>query len=268
MTASDSAFAGSIPALYDRCLGPLLFEPYAEDLAERVGRHRPSRILETAAGTGIVTAALARRLPEAEIIATDLNQAMLDVAAGRTNSDKVRFQAVDAQSLPFEDSSFDSVVTQFGAMFFPDRILAYREARRVLRPGGHFVFNVWNRLDENPASLLVAEAVAELFPDDPPDFLRRTPFGYHDKDRVQADLRSAGFTSVEVETVAKRSRAAGPAGPAEGLCLGSPLRAEIEARDPGKLEAAVEAAKRRLKPLVGRDGLDAPMSAHVFVASN
>lgn len=267
MTATDSAFAGSIPAIYDSCLGPLLFEPYAEDLAGRLAEWRPREVLETAAGTGIVTSAMARRLTEARIVATDLNQAMLDVAASRIDSARVSFRTADAQSLPFPDDSFDAVICQFGAMFFPDRRLAYREALRVLRPGGRFLFNVWDRLEENPASLAIAEAVAELFPDDPPGFIQRTPFGYHDVRKVEADLRSAGFVHIAAETVKKRSRAADSAAAARGMCLGSPLRNEIEARDPARLEAAVAAVERRLEPMVGPEGLDAPMSAHVFSAS-
>jgi ubiquinone/menaquinone biosynthesis C-methylase UbiE len=164
MTSTDAAFSGSIPALYDRCLGPLLFQPYAEDLARRVAGLAPRHILETAAGTGIVTEALAKALPQAQIVATDLNQAMLDVAAKRVRSAGVSFRQADAQALPFPDAGFDAVVCQFGVMFFPDRVLAYREARRVLRPGGHFLFNVWNGLDDNPLSGAVAAAVAQLFP--------------------------------------------------------------------------------------------------------
>ena len=266
MTSTDAAFAGSIPALYDRCLGPLLFEPYAEDLAERVEALRPKRILETAAGTGIVTERLARLLPDSEILATDLNQAMIDVAVNRAANGNVRFQAVDAQSLPFGDESFDAVVTQFGVMFYPDRIEAYREALRVLRPGGHFLFNVWDRIEENPGSLAVAEAVADLFPNDPPAFLQRTPFGYHDVARVKEDLRSAGFTRIEVETVKKRSRGQA-CDLAEGLCMGSPLRSEIESRDESRLIGAVEDSVRRLVRFEGEDGFDAALSAHVFTAS-
>jgi len=264
MEAADIQFAGSIPEYYDRCLGPFLFEPYAEDLAARARSLRPGRILETAAGTGIVTAALTRALPDAEIVATDLNSDMLRVAGRKPDARRVTFAPADAQSLPFPDSAFDLVVCQFGAMFFPDRIAAYREARRVLRPGGTFLFNVWDRLEANPASQAVAEAVAALFPGDPPSFLHRIPFGYHDKALIEADLRSAGFASVEAETVAKRSR--GNARElAPGLCQGSPLRAEIEARAPDRLEEASQAA---LAELVRRHGdpVDAAMSAHVFTA--
>jgi SAM-dependent methyltransferase len=264
MQATDTVFAGSIPDLYDRCLGPFLFEPYAADLAARARILEPRRILETAAGTGIVSAALAAALPEAEIVATDLNPGMLEVAAAKLDSARVTFAPADAQSLPFPDARFDLVVCQFGAMFFPDRVAAYREARRVLKPGGAFLFNVWDRLDANPASQTIADAVAGLFPDDPPGFLGRVPFGYHDKARVEADLRAAGFAEVEAETVAKRSRGAA-LDVAPGLCQGSPLRAEIEARAPERLEEASEAA---LAVLVERHGdpVDAAMSAHVFTA--
>lgn len=264
MGSSDTVFAGSIPEYYHRCLGPFLFEPYAEDLARRALVLGADRILETAAGTGIVTAALARALPEAEIVATDLNPDMLKVAESRFDSPRVTFAPADAQALPYPDGGFDLVVCQFGAMFFPDRVGAYREAKRVLKAGGALLFNVWDRLEANPASQAVADAVAALFPDDPPNFIDRVPFGYHDKARIEADLRSAGFAEIESETVAKRSR--GSAGEvAPGLCQGSPLRSEIEARAPDRLEEATEAALTALVERWG-DPVDAAMSAHVFIA--
>jgi len=260
MSSTDAVFAGSIPALYDRLLGPLLFEPFARDLAARAGALRPRRILETAAGTGIVTGALLGEAPEAEIVATDLNQAMLDVAATRLGSRRVAFQPADAQQLPFGESSFDLVVCQFGVMFFPDRVAAYREARRVLKPGGRFLFNAWDRLDRNPVSAAVAAAVTALFPDDPPSFYDRVPFGYHDMERIEADLRAAGFTDIAGETARKMSRVVARDA-ATGLCQGSPMRAEIEER--GSLAEATAAAVAALAPF---DGREAPMSAHVFSA--
>jgi SAM-dependent methyltransferase len=267
MASTDSAFSGSIPALYDRCLGPMLFEPYAADMAERVCGLAPRRVLETAAGTGIVTERLARALPGAEIVATDLNEAMLDVGRERPALSGMRIEAADAQALRYPDASFDAVVCQFGVMFFPDRVGAYREALRVLEPGGSFLFNVWDSLDENPAVRAIAEAVAALFPGDPPGFLGRTPFGYHDTDRVERDLRAAGFRDVRFETVVRRSRTSAPLQAAIGLCEGSPLRAEIEARDASRLGASVAAAAAALASFTGADGgVDAPMSAHVFTA--
>jgi ubiquinone/menaquinone biosynthesis C-methylase UbiE len=264
MSSTDAAFSGSIPALYDRCLGPLLFEPYAADLADRLAAVQPRRILETAAGTGIVTAALVRALPEAEIVATDLNQAMLDVAAARLSSPHVALREADAQALPFADGSFDAVVCQFGVMFFPDRLRAYRETRRVLKRGGLFLFNVWDRIEANPATQAAAAAVAALYPGDPPTFLQRVPFGYHDTKRIEADLRAAGFDDIVLEAVAKRSRSAAPREAAIGLCHGTPLRAEIEAR--GNLDQAAEAAAAAIEKLAGSEGLDVPMSAIVVTA--
>jgi SAM-dependent methyltransferase len=258
---NDSLFAGSVPALYDRCLGPMLFRPYAQDISARAAALHPARILETAAGTGIVTEALAAALPEAEIVATDLNQAMLDVAAACGLPGRVTFQAADAQALPFPDGSFDLVLCQFGAMFFPDRVGAYREARRVLRPGGRFLFNVWDSLAHNPVSALLGDTVAALFPDDPPSFYRRVPFGYHDTARIEADLRAAGFADIAVETVSQVSRVDARAA-ATGLCQGSPMGAEIEARG-GDLAAVADAAAAALAEM---DGRDMPMSAHVISA--
>lgn len=260
MTATDTVFAGSIPALYDRHLGPLLFAPYARDIAARAVALTPAAIIETAAGSGIVTAALAGALPGARIVATDLNQGMLDVAAAKAELAEVTFQAADAQNLPFPDGSFDVVVCQFGMMFFPDRVVAAREARRVLHPGGRFLFNVWDALERNPVSAAVHDALVALFPADPPGFLPRMPFGYHDAERIEADLREAGFADVRIETIVLSSRVDARAA-AHGLTHGSPLRAEIEAR--GDLHEALCAAEVALAAF---DSRDAPMSALVVSA--
>ena len=261
MTPTDIAFAGSIPALYDRYTGPLLFEPHARDIAARAAALGPRRILETAAGTGIVTEALVRALPGAEIVATDLNQAMLDVAAGRVQSAELRFQQADAQALPFADAGFDLVLSQFGVMFFPDRVGAYRETRRVLKPDGRFLFNVWDRIENNPVTATVGGAIAARFPDHAESFYRRVPFGYHDKARIEADLREAGFTNIVMETLALTSRVAARDA-AIGLVQGTPLRAEIEAHGVD-LDEAADAAAAALADL---DGKDAPMSAIVVSA--
>jgi SAM-dependent methyltransferase len=178
---SDKVFTGCIPELYDAYLVPLLFEPYAADLAARLASRPLGRVLEIAAGTGVATRAMATALPEAvAIAATDLNQAMLDRAAARGTSRPVEWRQADAMALPFADGTFDAVVCQFGVMFFPEKGRAYAEVRRVLRSGGLFVFNVWDRIQENEFADIVTTALAALFPDDPPRFLARTPHGYHD----------------------------------------------------------------------------------------
>jgi ubiquinone/menaquinone biosynthesis C-methylase UbiE len=266
MSATDIAFVGSIPALYDRYLGPLLFEPYAGIVAERAKALRPRRILETAAGTGIVTAALHAALPDAEIVATDLNQAMLDVAAEHIRSDKVSFQAADAQLLPFADSAFDLVVCQFGIMFYPDRVGANREARRVLCDGGRYLLAVWEPIERSPLVATVRDVLGELYPDNPAAFLERGPHGYGDPAQIEHDLLAAGFTDIELETVELRSTADSARLTAFALCQGSPLRLEIEQRGVPSLEEATDAVAKALERFEGPDGVDAPMSAHILTA--
>ncbi len=268
MVANDSLFTGSIPQLYERYLVPLLFESYALDLAGRVAQVAPRDVLETAAGSGVVTRALAAGLArDVRIVASDLSQPMLDHAASRQVQDgRISWRQADALSLPFADRSFDVVACQFGVMFFPDKVRGYREARRVLKPGGPFIFNVWDGLAENEFSHVVTETVASLFPADPPRFLARTPYGYHDIDGIRAELAAAGFSKVSVDKVAHKSRAPSPREPATGLCLGTPLRAEIEARDAARLDEAVNAATDALARRFGTGPIEGGISAYVFTA--
>lgn len=244
-------------------MGPLLFEPYATLVAERSALLQPDRVLETAAGTGIVTRALSEAVPQAEIVATDLNPVMLEFAGQAFRSGRVEFQKADAQELPFADASFDLVVCQFGVMFFPDKVAANREARRVLAPGGQYLLVTFDRLEHNPVPKAAQDAVAELFPDDPPDYMERGPFSYADPAVIEQDLRAGGFTDVQVETVAASSRV-DPREAAKGLVLGSPFRAEIERRDPSGLDRALDAVAEALRPWEGRD---APISAHLVTAA-
>lgn len=268
MLETDKVFAGSIPENYDRYMVPLIFEPFAADLARRAASLSPSAVLETAAGTGVVTRALAPRLsPGASYIATDLNQPMLDYAASRQAPDgRITWRQADALALPFGNAVFDLVCCQFGAMFFPDRRSAYREAKRVLKPGGHFVFNVWDRIEENVFANDVTNALAEIFPNDPPRFLARMPHGYHDTAVIRSELEDAGFSRVAIETRAEQSRASSPRVPAVAYCQGTPLRNEIEARDAGKLEAATDHAASAIAGRHGSGAVAAKIQAHVIVA--
>ena len=259
--AETDVFKHSTPELYDRYMGPLLFAPYAEYVAERVASLRPDRVLETASGTGIVTRAVSEALPDAEIIATDINPAVVGFAAQRFQSEGVSFQAADAEQLPFDDESFDLVLCLFGIMFFPDKVRANAEARRVLRPGGRYVLVSFNRLDLNPVPQAAGRAVATLFPEDP-RYMERGPFSYTDAGAIEQDLRSAGFETIQVETV-ELSSPVSAQDAAHGIVLGSPFRAEIERLDPSALECAATAVEQALQPW---DGASAPISAHIATA--
>lgn len=246
--AGDSAFVGSIPDVYERLLVPLIFAEPAAHLADTVAALDPTDVLETAAGTGVVTRALRQRLPAVDIIATDLNTSMLDEARARSGGTDVTWQQADAHRLDFADDSFDVVVTQFGVMFF-DRALAYAEVRRVLRPGGVFVFNVWGSLEDNEVPAVVAGAIAAAAPDSPPDFFRRTPYGYFQPERLVADLATAGF-DAEVEVCRGTNRASALEA-ATALSQGTPLRGEIEAHPGLDLDTATHAAATALRARFG-----------------
>ena len=262
---ADKVFAGSIPKLYDTYLVPLIFEPYAADLANRLGSRTLSRILEIAAGTGVVTRALAVALPESvSIIATDLNQAMLDQASAAGTERAVEWRQADAMQLPFPDETFDAVICQFGVMFFTDRSKAFSEVRRVLKPGGGFIFNVWDRISENEFADAVTNALESIFPNDPPRFLARTPYGYYDHRVIEQDLKNGGFVaSPQIETVTARSRAVSFRIPALAYCQGTPLRNEIESRDSSLLDEATDVAAEAIAKKFGRGSVEGNIQAHI-----
>ena len=267
MKDQELRFTGSVPGQYDRLMVPLIFRPYALEIARRARDFEPRRILETAAGTGAVTQALHEALPEADIVATDLNQPMLDVAAERIQSDRVRFVQADAQDLPFEESSFDLVVCQFGAMFFPDRVRGHSEARRVLKDGGHYLLAIWDRIERNELTNASQQALLDCFPDDPPLFMREGPFGYADPLRIESDLHEAGFDTVDIETVELRSRSPSAHDAATALCYGTPMGVEVSDREPGSLDRVFERVKQALLRFEGPEGVDAPMAAHIVTAT-
>jgi SAM-dependent methyltransferase len=268
--AGDTRFAGSIPELYDRWLVPLIFAPYADDLAARVAALTGvRRVLEVAAGTGALTRRLAASLPaDTVIVATDLNAPMLEHAAAVGTARAVEWRTADAMALPFADASFDVVACQFGVMFFPDRARAFAEARRVLRPGGTFLFNAWDRIADNDFAYAVAEALAAVFPDDPPRFMERVPHGYHDPDRIVRDLAAGGFAAPpRIRTLACRSGAPDARAVALAYCQGTPWHNEIEARDASRLAEATDAAEDALRRRFGDGALDGHLQALVVTAT-
>jgi ubiquinone/menaquinone biosynthesis C-methylase UbiE len=268
MTTTDKVFAGSIPEIYDRLLVPLIFETYARDLAARVTRVAPGNVLETAAGTGVLTRAMASQLPAgASITVTDLNAPMLDRAMSRLSADnRISWRQADALELPFVDQSFDAVVCQFGVMFFPDKVAGYREARRVLKPDGNFFFNVWDKIANNEFADVITQALAGVFPHDPPRFMARTPHGYHDVERIREELTTAGFARISVEMVEGKSVAPSPREPAIAFCQGTPLRNEIVERDASRLEDATNKAAQALADRFGTGTIEGRIRAYVIHA--
>lgn len=269
MTNRDVSFVGAIPDIYDRLMVPLLFQPFAEDLAARVSARQPASVLETAAGTGVVTRALAPQLGKgARYVVTDLNAPMLEKARAQQPEDgRLEWATADALDLPFEDHTFDALCCQFGVMFFPDRARGYAEARRVLKPGAPFIFSVWDRLAENAAFNAIGGVVLARYPDQPIDFIQRVPYGYFDQQRIREDLRAGGFTDVTIETVTRKGKAQSPRDAAMAVVQGSPVRMEILARNEADLEAVTEEAEAAVRKAFGEGPFTAQIQALVVTAS-
>jgi ubiquinone/menaquinone biosynthesis C-methylase UbiE len=264
MSSEITRFVGSIPELYDRHLGPVLFEPYAHDLAWRLPSDA-KRVLEVAAGTGRVTRQLLANLaPDAELVATDLNEPMLAEAQRRLADPRVTWQTADAQALPFADRGFDAVACQFGLMFVPDKLLALREMNRVLRPGGTLLLNVWDAVEINSATLVLHTLAFDTFPADPPLFFK-TPFSMSDASVLDALAHEAGFASVRIDTIRKTAEAKSAADLAIGFVRGNPLWNQLVDRgvDAPAFEAAVA---RALAREFGDSPCRSPLSAHVLTA--
>ena len=262
--STAAQFSGPVPATYDRILGPVLFEPYARDVVARLPAGDGLRVLEVACGTGIVTRRLQEALSgRARIVATDLNEPMVEYARDAVASPEIIWQQADAQSLPFPDGSQDVVVCQFGFMFLPDKVRGFRESRRVLAPGGTLIANVWTSLDAYPFARAMHDALAVAFPDDPPRFLE-TPYGY-EENRARADMDASGWQDVRFETLELDSACPSASHFARGFSHGSPLTHELAARG-ADLEAMTEMLARAVIPVGGDQPFTAKLSAFVITA--
>ncbi|MGB8290416.1 methyltransferase domain-containing protein [Rhizobium ruizarguesonis] len=245
--SSLAPFEEGVAEFYDSLLVPILFEPYSSEMAIVAERLKPGSILEVAAGTGALTRALRVTLdPATEIVATDLSQAMIDVGAPSLTMSRTHWMHADAQNLPFAPSMFDLVVCQFGVMFFPDKLKAYDEAKRVLRSGGRFLFTTWDSLPANDFARCVDECLASLFPSNPPDFLRNLSYSYFDIASIKEQMSSAGFDAISCDRIELTSVAAAH-DIAAAFCQGTPLREEIESRAPARISEIVDEVAEQME---------------------
>ena len=268
-TPSNAAFVGSIPRIYHQYLGPLIFEDYAKDLAARLQPKPNDRILELACGTGIVTSKIADALPAgATLVATDLNEAMLDVSREFVGANpRVTFRQADACRIPFPDQSFDAIACQYGVMFFPDKVLAMREARRVLKPGGKYVFNVWDSLEHNPIAGAANKVLGSLFPDNPPTFLAKTPYAWYDRAEIEKTVRAGGFSNFAVETVEFPCVAPSAEDASRGFLEGTPVFVALGERGVTDLTPVREAVTSAIAKQFGPRPCRSTMRAIVVTAS-
>jgi len=264
-TVPNITFGGSIPKIYDEVLGPVYFEPYAIDIAERAAKLNPSAILETACGTGRVTVHLSSKIPSAQLTASDINPDMLAIAQQKLDGKNIRWQQADATALPFADNSFDCMITQFGVMFYPDKVKGMSEALRVLKPGGTYIFSVWANIDQNPMSATGREIVTHFFENDPPAFYN-VPYSLHNIDDVTAFVKKGGFKEVTHEVLTKDCIAESAEVMAAGLIEGNPVANAIRERDPGAVSVLKNKAYETLVKRFGDHPCKATMKAIVYTA--
>jgi SAM-dependent methyltransferase len=266
MTEPLARFDGNVPAFYDRFLGPFFFDPYAREIARQIAASAPATVLEIACGTGIVTRRLRQALPPAsQIVATDLHQPMLDFARARLSGADIHWRTADAQELPFRNGAFDAAVCQFGLMFIPDKEAAFREARRVLQPGGTLAVTTWCSLEDNPTARIAAETLERLFPDDPPRF-HQIPHGMNDPVVLDRLARGAGFQTVTIERVDLEASAPSARHVATGMARGTPLAGLLADRGADH-DQVIDAFARAMRDGEGAIPYSAPMAALVLTAT-
>lgn len=265
MTTTNVSFSGSVPQLYDEYMGPMLFEPYAIDLVGRLPRIQNAKILELACGTGRVTAHLAKALPQSQLIASDLNPDMIYVAQDRVKEGVEQWMVADMASLPFHHESFDIVVCQYGIMFVPDKQQAFREAFRVLKKGGSFLFNTWDKIENNGVPMIAERAVKDYFGHAAPTFFQ-VPFSMYDPDQLRSLAEEAGFTVRKIENVLRTGYSPSADNAARGLIQGSPVIKEIRERNQEAEEALVASAARIITETYGASPAF-PLSAWVAEVS-
>lgn len=268
MSNDAAGFIGSIPQHYDQGLGPVIFADYAADVAQRVAAYHPARVLETAAGTGIVTRKLRDALPAGtHLTATDLNPPMLDIARAKFRpGEQVEFQPADAVALPFADGSFDAAVCQFGLMFFPDKAKSCSEVYRILAPGGHYLLSVWDSHRYNPFGRIAHEIAERFFPADPPQFYR-VPFSCHQIDPIKEFLIAAGFSDIRVAVIRQEREIPDAAIFARAAVLGNPFIDQIQARGGVEPEQIIETLAQEFRREFGADPGRMPLQAIVFSAT-
>ncbi|MDR3713782.1 MAG: class I SAM-dependent methyltransferase [Puia sp.] len=267
----NSSYPGSVPEKYDRYLGPLLFEPFAEDLATRIGAGLSQTpvlqdVLEIACGTGRLTRHLRRVLPPAtRLESLDLNPHMIAIAKRQVQDAQIQWGISDAQDLPYEDASFDLVVSQFGIMFIPDKAKAFTGFHRVLRPGGRLHFNTWNTIASNEVVYKASEIIDRFFPDRPPAFYR-SPFSFHDEDQIRSLVRAAGFSDIRMELRKMTGFSPTAAEAATGLVEGSPVIGFIIENAPELLFRIRESVEKEIAARFGEKPLQSPLEAWVAEA--
>lgn len=259
---------GASIAIRDRYLAPSLFAPFAEDTARRLSRFSMGPLLETSADTGVLTQAISSAMSAGlTIIATDPSAELVSFGSAKPGMARVTWQQADPAALPFADARFGIVACHFGIAMTTRRVQNFIEARRVMKQGGRFVFNVPAHLRHNPVAQSMQAAMESLFPADPPGFIGHVLHGYADTQLIDDDLTEAGFTDAIYAVADFPFVAASARDVAIGYCLGTQLRDEIEARAPCGVQRVVEGVTAALESRFGTGLIETTMRSHFVSAA-
>ena len=259
-----TVYSGTDPLVYDHQLGPVLFEPFAADLAKRADSGDMNSVLELACGTGILTARLLEKLPpQGRLVATDINPGMMERAKAKLSDNRLSFQLADAGELPFSSESFSQVICQFGFMFLSNKPQAFMEACRVLKPGGRLLFNTWDGPGHNPRTSFLRFVLEECLGEAAPDLLHKGPYSFFDRDQIRQSLTQAGLCRIHVEPVVKKVAYTNLAEFSKALIDGSPLKGLLKGLAAQDLLAVRQKVFKALQNQEAEYGQLVPMQALV-----
>lgn len=258
---TSALFNSAVAPHYDKYQGPIFFEPYAIEISKRIDPTSVKTALEIACGTGRVTRHLRKTLsPAAKLIATDISPDMLAVAKDILGDENIEWQTVDAQQLPFDDNSIDLIVCAFGYMFLPDKVKGFKEAYRVLRPGGKLLFTTWDKLELNGASYIQRTVVAKYLANDvPPTYM--LAFSMNNEEELRGWLQQAGFSEVGFESVEQIASGETAKGVTEGLTMGGSFCNMIMERNPDWMPLIKAEIEKQLSEKFGAEPMKSPMRA-------
>ena len=203
---------GNVAEVYERQLVPAMFAPWAPKLIDVADLRPGESVLDVACGTGVVTRLAAERAGNGgRVVGLDINAAMLAVARRYTPDGGATIVWVEASALeiPLPDATFDVVLCQQGLQQFPDRLVALREMRRILKPGRRLALSVWSRIEGNPGMAALVEAL-ERHISGAAAANRRAPFALGDATQLRVLLTEAGFRDIEVRTMVESARFPSP----------------------------------------------------------
>src|SRR5437667_6132081 len=260
--------SGNAAEFYERYVG-LLMQPWVQCLVAVAALQPAEHVLDVACGTGFVARLAAERVrAKGRVVGIDLNASMIEAARAASGHDaevRIEWRTGDAGALPFENDVFDVVLCQQGVQFFPDRVHALREMRRVLRVGGRLAFTVWSAIGDTPYHASLADALARHLSAEAAS-MARAPYALHDAVELHGLVASAGFRNVNVRPTIKTTTLPLPAEFVPGHLAALPMAQEIARLSTERRNALVEEITEALSAYVDRGQLIFPAGVHVVTA--